>query len=170
MKNGETNWCNTLWRQKRAGYCFFFSFFLISDMLDYRSMEWSVCVPIPFCLNCVRMSPSLVIVQSSFGPSSYSRFFLSFSTETFAVRSMARRVPFPRMLVLCVWVNLLWWRYFLYQKENCGLLGGLTFYRTCHICESEKVTKKNPFSCTGHVQTQLCTKQSPFVGPFPPAS
>lgn len=50
----------------------------------------------------------------------------------------------PRMLVMCL-SNLLWWQYFLYsKKEYCGLLGGLTFYRTCHICKSgEKKNTKN---------------------------
>lgn len=76
--------------------------------------------------------------------------------------------PLPRMLVMCL-SNLLWWQYFLYlKKEYCGLLGGLTFYRTRHICKSEKNRKKkiqkwkSSLSCTGHVQTDMF--RTLFVG------
>lgn len=76
----------------------------------------------------------------------------------------------PRMLVMCL-SNLLWWQYFLYsKKEYCGLLGGLTFYRTRHICKSgkkkiQKIQKwTSSLSCTGHVQTQIMYKKDPFCG------
>lgn len=46
------------------------------------------------------------------------------------------------------------------RKEYCGLLGGLTFYRTCHICKSwgekgeKNMTKTFPFlhrTCTNTI-------------------
>lgn len=51
------------------------------------------------------------------------------------------------------------------KKQYCGLLGGLTFYRTCHICKCEKKnTKMNifPLSCTGHVHKYV--QKDPFCG------
>lgn len=78
--------------------------------------------------------------------------------------------PLPRMLVMCL-SNLSWWQYFLYiyiKKEYCGLLGGLTFYRTRHICKSEKKktkTYKNehlPFLAQG-MYTKMY-KNDPFCG------
>lgn len=148
---------------KRAGSCIVF-FFLISDMLDYWSMGWFECVPIPFCLDCVMMSPSLVVVTSSFGPPLPAFFVLS--VDRCRRREEARRGEFlPGMLVPCVWVNLLWWRYFLYQKENCGFLGGLTFYRTSYLWKwkSEKRKKKKiPFLAQG-MYKHNCVQSSPLL-------
>lgn len=53
----------------------------------------------------------------------------------------------------------------IFKKEYCGLLGGLTFYRTCHICKSEKKIKKKkknifPFLAQGMYKHE----KDPFCG------
>lgn len=91
---------------------------------------------------------------------------------TDAVHQRSGVSPFPGCL-LCVWVTSCGDNIFYIKKkkkENCGLLGGSTFYRTCLICKSEKKKDKNiqkwtsSLSCTGHVQTQTMYKKDPFCG------
>lgn len=130
---------------------------LFADMLDDRSMKRLLCVPIPFCYRCVHnvsvscprdlLLPS-VLVSYSDTPS--PSFFVNFYwLIQFTIGIWCK--PLPRMLVMCL-SNLLWWQYFLYlKKEYCGLLGGLTFYRTRHICKSEKKTKKKKIYKNEHL-------------------
>lgn len=54
----------------------------------------------------------------------------------------------------------------IFKKKYCGLLGGLTFYRTRHICKSEEKKKiksyKNehlPFLALG-MYKHICTKRT----------
>lgn len=146
---------------------------LFADMLDGRGMKWLVCVPIPFCYQCVTMSPSLVLVISflSLCLCHISTPLPSFFVDFYCVIKFTIEIwckPLPRMLVMCL-SKLLWWQYFLYlKKEYCGLLGGLTFYRTRHICKSEKKKKKYknehlPFLAQGMYKHNYVQK-GPFCG------
>lgn len=145
-------------------------FLLICSMTEV----WSIYSVFPFpsvttVSQCLRLLSSWSVSSlclchtSTSPPSSFVDFYWLIQ---FTIGIWCKSLP--RMLVMCL-SNLLWWQYFLYlKKEYCGLLGGLTFYRTRHICKSEKKKKRkkiekwtSSLSCTGHVQTQLCTK-----GPF----
>lgn len=130
-----------------------------------RSEATTLCshsLLLPLChgvfVSCSRdLFPRFSVLVSSFAtPQLPPPFFIASS-------SINRRRPLPRMLVMC-FSNLLWWHFLYLKKKYCGLLGGLTFYRTCHICKRWKKSWRPPFSCTGHVQTQLCTLWTLFTG------
>lgn len=144
-----------------------FDVVLFADMLKDRDMNRLLCVPIPFCYYCVH-NVSVSCPRDMFLPSPPLFSVDFYWLIQFTIWTWCKSLP--RMLVMCL-SNLLWWQYFLYlKKEYCGLLGGLIFYRIRHICKSDKTEKKkypkmkSSLFCTGHVQTQLCTKMTLFMG------
>lgn len=148
MNNGRRKWFYTLWSWQCAGCC---AFFWYAWVLKY---EMIILCPhslmFPLCFNVSVFRPCACVIL---WPSSS------------ILLSLYWLIPVAIGCLLCVWVIYCGDNIFYIKKEYCGLLGGLTFYRTRHICKSDKVKKKKktlPFSCTGHVQNR-----SLFVGYVP---
>lgn len=146
MNNGRRKWFYTLWSWQCAGCC---AFFWYAWVLKY---EMIILCPhslmFPLCFNVSVFRPCACVIL---WPSSS------------ILLSLYWLIPVAIGCLLCVWVIYCGDNIFYIKKEYCGLLGGLTFYRTRHICKSDKVKKKKKKN-TSLFLHRACTKQIPFCG------